>query len=724
MKRLNQLMFVARLLYASLFRARRGSWWESPAQELIARIARYCYARPHSVRHRRWLFRSSSFLKYREFLHADKMNFVARAPGPLDDRTRTGLLYWQQNIRATNPEVPETLAVHGTILIGDDEFASMNLMPNLLSSGNFRNISLVWENADPAFDVRALLTGPETDRWNEGAEIFDLANDQPAGIEALNKSGLGYFVSAIPPDAHRQNNQLLKTINPNALVVAVSLPTDDLGFCDAALRQNLDMFARLKAAHPSVLFCVLNPTMIEREHADLLGDTGVLTVRTRGNNELDAVAFAAKADLFFGAMDRFALVALTTGRPGLYTGSAADNIDAAQTRRWFRSAPGEAEIETILDQLISEAAQPDPAAQPAAVTDIPSGTPAWKARVANSKWFVEEAKRAEVTLYIDVFGHCNLRCPSCPVGNFGTDDPKSFRAGLMDQSTLEAILEKGLAETNVTSVGLFNWTEPLLNPDLPKLIRTVKSYGLFCSISTNLNVLRDPESLLDSNLDWLRISVSGFNQEVYERGHKGGDVTKVRENMKRLAEARTKVGSKTDIEVFFHKYRDNEEDEELMRAYAEELGFRFVSAWAYLMPVEKMLKISKEGGSANSLSADDRELVDRLALSPDKALDVTRDHKIDRCNLYDYLTIDVRGDIYLCCASSGAPTNKLGNYLELPIEKIRELQYSHNLCGDCIKYGLPDLYGHTDPAFDEIGQSGRSSWKRESGAEMPDTVTA
>ena len=39
------------------------------------------------------------------------------------------------------------------------------------------------------------------------------------------------------------------------------------------------------------------------------------------------------------------------------------------------------------------------------------------------------------------------------------------------------------------------------------------------------------------------------------------------------------------------KYKDNEKDEKPMQEYAESLGYRFTAAWAYLMPVEKMLAI-------------------------------------------------------------------------------------------------------------------------------------
>jgi MoaA/NifB/PqqE/SkfB family radical SAM enzyme len=116
--------------------------------------------------------------------------------------------------------------------------------------------------------------------------------------------------------------------------------------------------------------------------------------------------------------------------------------------------------------------------------------------------------RPPFTFYIDVFGYCNLRCPSCPVGNW-EDDPSVFHHGLMSTALLEAILDKAMAECAVAGVALFNWTEPLLHPAIHELIGVVRSRRIHCSISTNLNVLRDPDLLMGANPDWLRVSVSG-----------------------------------------------------------------------------------------------------------------------------------------------------------------------------------------------------------------------
>ena len=77
-------------------------------------------------------------------------------------------------------------------------------------------------------------------------------------------------------------------------------------------------------------------------------------------------------------------------------------------------------------------------------------------------------REAATYLYaIDIVGTCNLRCPTCPVGNFpAADRPKGFMA----PDLFERILAKIRVDAVVAEpeVWLFNWGEPLLHPQLPE----------------------------------------------------------------------------------------------------------------------------------------------------------------------------------------------------------------------------------------------------------------
>ena len=299
-------------------------------------------------------------------------------------------------------------------------------------------------------------------------------------------------------------------------------------------------------------------------------------------------------------------------------------------------------------------------------------------------------------LYIDVFSYCNLRCPSCLVGN-KLLHTSEWRRGLMTPDLLGRILDKGLSECLIWNVGLYNWTEPMLHPDLVELIRVVKSRGLRCTISSNLQVLRNPDDLLGSGLDLMRVSLSGFTQHVYERGHRGGDVEIVKDNMRRLAVAKAATGSATTIEVTYHQYLDNYHEIALMEEFSRSLGFKFTPYAAYMTTVEKVLAIQ-----AGNCTPEDKLVLDRLAVPLDRAIAITSQNPPELCELLeDYIVIDVSGQVMLCCGSSLRPSNVIGNYLDVSLEEIQRRRRKHALCSDCMKLGLPS-YFHGGPEFNRI----------------------
>ena len=295
------------------------------------------------------------------------------------------------------------------------------------------------------------------------------------------------------------------------------------------------------------------------------------------------------------------------------------------------------------------------------------------------------AKR-NVVYYIDVFPNCNLRCPSCYVGT--SLSKQHLAKGLMEEEKLREILVKAKEETNVRFVGLYNWTEPLLHPRIVDLIGVVKSLDIKCHISSNLNVLRDPEALMQANPDWIRISLSGFTQPIYEIGHKEGDIEAVKQNMIRLAQAKVATGSTTDVTVFFHRYTYNKHEEAPMAAFARELGFKFETFNAYVTTVEKILAMAR-----GRVTPEDTDLLDKLVVPLDQALAITSQTPSSTCMLIEgVIALDVKGDVMLCCGCSSAPTNKIANYLDMPFSEIQDRRRAHRLCGPCLDLGVPKYY--------------------------------
>lgn len=277
-------------------------------------------------------------------------------------------------------------------------------------------------------------------------------------------------------------------------------------------------------------------------------------------------------------------------------------------------------------------------------------------------------------LNVDVLSSCNLRCPTCPIGN--RDD--KLPAGYMSEDLLDAILAKAGREATVTGVGLFNWTEPFLHRGLPGLLRVVHRHKFLSYLSSNLNRVQDMAGVLEAEPHSIRISCSGWAQETYQRTHRNGDVNDVVRNMKRLAALK---GPATKVHMLWHRYRHQEEwEEEAMADLCGELGFDFIPIDAYHMPLEDVLDVWEGRKPKPSVDA---LLVTSLA----SHRELVRGRK-DVCRMQTReLTIDARGNVSLCCAVYDPAKFTLFPFLDTPLEKIQERRLNHEFCARCAKAG-------------------------------------
>ena len=302
---------------------------------------------------------------------------------------------------------------------------------------------------------------------------------------------------------------------------------------------------------------------------------------------------------------------------------------------------------------------------------------------------------------IDVVGSCNLRCPSCPVGNSpDIQNPNGF----MEPSLLDSIMNKAISECNVAGVGLFNWAEPVLHPQLPELIKIVQSYKVPCHISSNLNILKNVDEILSANPSSFRISNSGFTQNIYSSTHRGGNIERVKNNMIKLAESKKKVGSTTSIHVLYHRYLTNLHEESMMRKFAHQLGFEFIPVWAFMMPLEKILSYAENISDMNNsnLTDEDIQTIQKLALPLKESFEVSARYKHINCSLRDnQMTIDFQGNVQLCCAVFDSQKFKIGSFLDMNLPQLQSLKYSEEsekTCSKCMNHGIHiySTYGTKD----------------------------
>lgn len=116
---------------------------------------------------------------------------------------------------------------------------------------------------------------------------------------------------------------------------------------------------------------------------------------------------------------------------------------------------------------------------------------------------------------IEVTNLCNLHCKMCP------RDYEFEKAGIKPSSMSFDTFDKIMGEwiQHVYQIHLFGRGEPLMAPDLPKMIKYSAEHGVpFISFTTNGHLLQGEvaETIAGSDLDELRISIDGADEEGYK----------------------------------------------------------------------------------------------------------------------------------------------------------------------------------------------------------------
>lgn len=289
------------------------------------------------------------------------------------------------------------------------------------------------------------------------------------------------------------------------------------------------------------------------------------------------------------------------------------------------------------------------------------------------------------TYVLDIVGTCNLRCPSCPVGNM----PDTGRSkGFMEIDYFRKVLDKIKSENHkeLPRLWFFNWGEPLMHPKIGEFIRIAKDQGFYVMLSSNLNTEVNIKEAIKANPDELKISLSGFNQDIYGQTHKTGNIALVKANMHFLRYYLDKYQSKTWVWVSYHIYRHNIGDYDLMENLANSLGFNFLPIMAFYQPLEKMLDMIQ-----NKVADGENDVIDKLIMHP---LDLHLGKRqvmtdVKDCELrYNMTTINHDGTVALCCGVY-RPENMLNiDFLEHDFDEIQALKYEHSFCETCYKHDL------------------------------------
>jgi len=167
---------------------------------------------------------------------------------------------------------------------------------------------------------------------------------------------------------------------------------------------------------------------------------------------------------------------------------------------------------------------------------------------------------------------CNLHCPQCKTGA----GKLTRRIGFLDLEVYRRLIEE--IGDRLIYMLLFNQGEPFLHPQIIDFIKIAKRKKIYVCISTNGHFLdqhRRVQSLIESGLDVLIISLDGADEQTYASYRVGGDFQRVLKGIQRLGDLKRKLGSNTPkLALQFLVMKHNEHQLADIRKLAHGFGIR------------------------------------------------------------------------------------------------------------------------------------------------------
>lgn len=146
------------------------------------------------------------------------------------------------------------------------------------------------------------------------------------------------------------------------------------------------------------------------------------------------------------------------------------------------------------------------------------------------------------TIVVEPASVCNLNCTFCAPTKINLGRKNKF----LDFEVFKKMIDD--AKNDCWAILFTFCGEPFLNKDIYKMIAYTNESGFFTSASTNMTLFNDKKtvnSLIDSGLNHLTVSLDGITKKTYEFHRIGGNFDQVVKNLKLIAREKKKKGLMT-----------------------------------------------------------------------------------------------------------------------------------------------------------------------------------
>ena len=286
-----------------------------------------------------------------------------------------------------------------------------------------------------------------------------------------------------------------------------------------------------------------------------------------------------------------------------------------------------------------------------------------------SDWLKGE-KIFPIEIEISPSGACNHRCIFCAVDYIG------YQPDFLDKDILLENI-KSMYDYGLKSVICSGEGEPLLNPNMPDIANSMKSYGLDVALSSNGVLLtEDVSKECLKAFTWIRFSVASMEEKSYTAIQRGrdGDLSKVCDNLSSAVKVRNDQKLATTLGVQCLLMNENMEQLPAMARHLREIGVDYLTVKPY----------SQHLHSENHIRFDYDKILDledmlkeyetdrfRVYFRANAMKKMHQDKCYEQCYGLPFMThIDAKGNVWPCVAHIGLDELCYGNIYEHPFLEI------------------------------------------------------
>ena len=156
------------------------------------------------------------------------------------------------------------------------------------------------------------------------------------------------------------------------------------------------------------------------------------------------------------------------------------------------------------------------------------------------------------SIYIEPTSRCNEFCQQCPRTLLSREDDRD-----LSFENFCRIVEQFPVLDRVVLHGL---GEPLLNKDLPRMVRYLKDRGTYVLFNSNGTLLNEKrgQALIDAGLDQYRLSMDGASRETYAKVRGVDAFDKIWRNVHAfIAQQKAQGSQKPVVSLWFTAMREN-----------------------------------------------------------------------------------------------------------------------------------------------------------------------